>query len=309
MLLSGAVATLLILTACVTDADPAADEPDIGEVSQPPIEEATTDAAVDAPTVDDLAGLWSLDHPLDETLADLELFWRFTSDGTVLMAFGERFGTTVTPVFRGPYELSGNTLSVTNTEGDGCETGKPTLWSVEASEDGKLRAEALGGGHPCRPPGAEVLSFTRISPQSPAAEAVNVDIADGDGDPVNEGVQLVGIWRLDGTGLLLLLDLDDGTYQLDSAGRIGVDPDDSGTLEFGEDGTLVLTSGPDSRLCDEGEVSTWTDIERTRSTQDHAITEEAFVLRPTVSNAACWGLSEPTLTWIQIVNVHTSLGR
>jgi len=309
--LNGAVATLLILTACSSDADPTADEPDPGEVTQTPLEEATTDPAVDMPTVDDLAGLWSLDHPLNEAMAGFELFWRFTSDGTILVAFGERFGITETPMFRGSYELSGNTLSLTNTEGDGCETGKPALWAVAVPEDGKLRAEALPNpdGPDCQGDAGEVLSLTRISPQSPAAEVVSVDIADGDGEPVTEKIQLAGIWRLDGTGLLLLMDPDDGTYQLDGAGRIGVDPDDSGTLDVGDDGTLVFSSGPDSRFCDEGEVITWTDIQRTRATQDHAITKEMFVLRPMVSNAACWGLSESTLTWIQIVNVNTSLGR
>lgn len=302
-LLAISAAFVVVAAACGDDSDepqPPAEEPPT-ETTEPPTETTSPadESLGDVPTVDDLAGVW-LD---DRSFEGNEVFWRFTEDGTWLSAFGERFGTTQAPQNGGSYELNGDTLSATNTEGMegiGCPRDASWVWRVGVSGDGRLSQEWVESSTGCTRPLGTVSSLTRISPQSPAAEAITTDVATDAGEPITSHQQAQGIWRLEGTGQLLLID-EDGTYQLDDAGQIGADPDDMGSVEVGEDGTITFVSGPESRECSEGDRMTWTDTESRSATVNHDVVRNAAVLNADVTEDACRDLAGP-LNWIRIVN-------
>jgi hypothetical protein len=309
-LLTTLAVLVLVGAACSGDSDqtPATDADD--EITATDAEETSPaeEALGDVPTEEDLAGLWLLDEPWDTESPRTDHMWRFTPDGTWLSAWTERFGTTAAPPNRGPYELSGDTLSATNTEGDGCPTNASWVWRVGVSGDGKLRAEFIESSTDCTMPLGTVWSFTRISPQSPASEAITTEIATDAGEPVTSPRQVGGLWRLEGTGQLVLIDIDDGTYQIDDAGQIGADPNDTGSLEVDEDGTITFISGPESRDCSAGDRMTWTRTERLSATVDHAVVQDAFVLSTVASEDTCRDL-EGALNWIRMVDSQVAFNR
>lgn len=309
-LLATLAVLVLVVAACSDDSDePPATDADNETTATDAEETAPAEETLgDVPTEEDLVGLWLLDEPWDTENPRLDLMWRFTPGGTWLLAWGERFGTTEAPPNRGPYELSGDTLSATNTEGDGCPIDASWVWRVGVSGDGKLRAEFVESSTDCTMPLGTVWSFTRISPQSPDAEAITTEVATDAGEPVTSPRQAGGIWRLEGTGQLVLIDIDDGTYQIDDAGQIGADPNDTGSVEVDEDGTIIFTSGPESRDCSAGDRMTWTRTERLSATVDHAVVQDVYVLSTVVSEDTCRDLAG-SLNWIRIVDSQVAFNR
>jgi hypothetical protein len=68
--------------------------------------------------------------------------------------------------------------------------------------------------------------------------------------------QLRGVWfEEDGSHLLSIG--PDGSYALDDSGLLDTDPDDVGTVEIDEDGSIRFVSGEGSRECSPGDAWVW----------------------------------------------------
>jgi hypothetical protein len=236
------------------------------------------------PTVERLAGIWLI-RP------DGDLLLGFGRDGRFAFipdGYAGGFGT---------YEVKGRTISFTYTGGRFC-SGSFT-WEAGLPEDGRLRAVNIRSTSPCEPErqvGLET-NWTRVSPRSAAADEITAVTSPREPRqlPLQSESSLLGVWLLEGRGVLLRVGWD-GSYVIDDGGELVTDPDDEGTFEGDSArGMLTFTSGADSRTCAEGDRWVW-------NTAELSSNAELGVrrLRGVVIEDACGKDLGPSLAWFRL---------
>lgn len=214
------------------------------------------------PTPETLAGIWRNETPGWE-----DLLAHFDADGTFVVARRGNLGndpadTTGYPPVIASYEIDGRTVSVKFREEACAPKGSTFEWEAGVSKDGRLHNVFLSvPGGTCPPHVGLEFRWVRVSPSSPASAGITPDMAWESGLPPTDVRQLLGIWLLHGSGYLLRI-FGDGTFLLADDGRLLTDPDDQGTFEVVGEGTLILTSGEESRICSEGDSWVWRDARR-----------------------------------------------
>ena len=227
------------------------------------------------PTSEALAGIWAQDPA--HTDGD-PLLVRFGTDGT--MAFDNN-GELDVPAVPGSYELQGDTIVFSiNTSAGWCPGGS-TTFKAGSSEDGRLHTVVAEAS--CLPDGTE-WHWVRVSPQS-AASAVLAQDPSGTPHPPLVG-SLKGIWLLEGTGLLMLVDAT-GRYAIDDGGTLTTDPDDSGAVEA--EGTTVKLTSDGSRSCAVGDTNVWEGAQLF-----------SFTLTAVAKEAGCANQPSGDQTWIRL---------
>jgi hypothetical protein len=236
----------LILAACgggVDGAD-APPSPQNGGVT----EESTIEGA--APTVSKLDGIW---------LSDGGYLARFGVDGTFAIDHDGLLDST--PAAAGTYGLGGRTITFTSVGSKVCAEGDRWAWEAGFPEAGRLLTViSEDGSFECSLGIGRELRWTRVSPRSPAGVEMFAERTPGTGPPPTTSTSVSGIWLLQGSGTLLRLSWQ-GTYALDDGGGLGTDPDDEGSFEVDDRGTLTFTSGAESQACDAGDLWTWRKVQ------------------------------------------------
>ena len=103
------------------------------------------DAAVTAPSVRELAGVWLVDKG-PESFAPGEMWMAFHTDGSfALDANGALLSDE--PWVRGHYALEGNDLTLVVEGGGGCRAGDRFRWWVAVLPGGKLETRHRGDNH------------------------------------------------------------------------------------------------------------------------------------------------------------------
>lgn len=209
-------------------------------------------------TREQLAGVWRQTKGIDT--AGQSPLLSFGTDGT--FAIDNQGALDTGPVMQGTYGLDGDNITLTDS-GVGCDEMK---WRVSLAQEGVLEhtmadpaTGACGQALHFYIEGSE-FSYMRLSPRSPASEDVTSDGQAKQGEPPTGLYELAGIWLLDGGDHLLRISFD-ATYAIADAGTLVTDPDDAGTVELGEEGTLTFTSGSESRTCPEGTVTVWENVQ------------------------------------------------
>jgi hypothetical protein len=228
-----------------------------------------------------LAGIWLNDADQEQPI----LLLRLSPDGT--FALDDRGLLDVDPAATGTYRLGGDTLSLLVTGGPNCPAGSTWTWRTNVLADGRLRTVLADSA--CGFRAQTVWTWTRVSPWSPAAASIIADRTEGPGTPVRTPLVLRGVWLREGSGQLLRVS-GDGTYALDDGGQLAEDPDDTGSVEVTNVGSVVLTSGSTSRVCAAGDHTTWTDVQRFGDR----------VLRGVVGDDTCSDRTGTTVTWIRM---------
>ncbi|WP_377642013.1 hypothetical protein [Oryzobacter terrae] len=178
----------------------------------------------------DLVGAWMVDQ--DDSGGHI---WYFTADG------GRSTANTVDE-FQAlqsdlePYTVgAGNVLTF-----EGCRA------VVDVSAEGRMTITPLPDQDACPWPSGEAWPFVRLSPASPAGEALERHPAPKvtwTPEPVDDVGDLVGAWLLRGTGTMLVVERAGpgrGAYVLDDDGDGFASPDEQGTLSVGSGGSVTL---------------------------------------------------------------------
>lgn len=246
LLALAAVLFALALVACGGDDG---EEP---EALVPP-EERTAEG--EGPTAGELAGIWWLNDPEQ---FDGALLVRFSPDGTFAID-NEGFLDTK-PVATGTYELEGKRISFESSGSRVCTEGDSWVFEAGLPEGGRLQTVVKEDADPeCTLGVGTQWSLVRLSPSSPPTSEITGERGENPVPP-DDAATLAGIWLLEETGVLLRLG-EDGTYAIDDAGGLGVDPADVGTFELDRRGALTFTSGPRSRSCSTGDRWVWEQVE------------------------------------------------
>lgn len=263
-----AVGMLLALAAAACGGNPTGSQVAAEDAATPdPVEEDTDEDPQlvmegEPPTPETLAGIWRNETPGWE-----DILAHFDADGTYVVAAGGNFGkdpadtTGYRPVVT-TYEIDGRTVSFTFREEACAPKGSTFEWETGVSEEGRLHNVFLSvPGATCPPHVGLEFRWVRVSPSSPASAAMPPEMTWEDGLPPTDARQLLGIWLLHGSGYLLRI-FADGTFLLADDGRLLTAPDDHGSIEVVGEGTLLLTSGEESRICSEGDSWVWRDARR-----------------------------------------------
>jgi hypothetical protein len=259
-------------------------------------EEIDIDVRGRTPTVERLDGIWLNDG--GPTPGEPTLLLRFEPDGTVAFDNGGYLDSA--PAVIATYEVNGDTISFRTEGGEACREGDDWTWRAGVPDEGRLHIVFVedGTGNCGMGIGTE-WTFTRVSPSSPAGEQITAadlllassfEHPSGDlrGAPPPGRYSLFGIYLLEGTGRLMKFTAQE-SYSTDDAGELGVDPQDQGSIENNEKGTLRFVSGADSDRCDQGAVTVW------RRAQ-----VKGRVLKTVVARDDCGGRVGDELTWIRL---------
>jgi hypothetical protein len=206
--------------------------------------------AGEPPGEEGLAGIWLLDGS--------DRLMRLSRDGT--FAIDDRGTLDTEPAVAGTFALEERTVRFASAGSALCEEGDRWSWEAGIIEEGRMETIVRedGDGRCALGVGAR-LAWARVSPASPAGAGLAGSVEGV--EPVSPAAEiLVGIWLLEGTGVLLRLG-SDGTYALDDDGELGPGPGDAGTFELDEAGTLTLTSAAGSERCAEGDRWAWQALE------------------------------------------------
>jgi hypothetical protein len=207
-----------------------------------------------APTIDRLTGVWAEDE--DSRPGDFPIVAWFSADGT--FAF-EADGEFESPAVLGTYEILGDVVTF-HVGGEVCQAGDILEWRTRVTDDGRLSAVLTrdAPGESCGLAVGTPLSFTRVSPVSPASLAIAAQEPGPDAGRLSEASQLAGVWLGRDTGELISFTWY-GTYRRDGSGLIGTEPNDEGTYRV-EDGSVAFTSAEGSAGCAAGDVTVWTRV-------------------------------------------------
>jgi hypothetical protein len=194
----------------------------------------------------------------------------FTTDGTFVMEAADRdaYGAV-----DGTYQVQGDTITFTDPE-RGCPlmkwTGRHPGGGEAVPVDFEFTITDTGTGDCTAPSGFQVegmrLDFVRISPRSPETDRWETyrELDSSGQAPRAPSLQwMAGIWSQD-DGEHVLRISPGGEYTIGVGEASLTDPADTGTISFGDGGTIEFTSGPESRTCVEGTVMTWRDVRVSR---------------------------------------------
>lgn len=219
---------------------------------------------------EELAGVWLQTRAVEPAPHKV---LTFTTDGTFVMEAADRdaYGAV-----DGTYQVQGDTITFTDPE-RGCPLMK---WTGRHPGGGEAVPDAVdfeftitdtGAGDCTAPSGFHVegmrLDFVRISPRSPETDDWELESEfDASRHPQEAPPslrQLAGIWFQD-DGEHVLRISPGGEYTIGVGEALVTDPANTGTISFGDGGTIEFTSGPESRTCVEGTVMTWRDVRVSR---------------------------------------------
>jgi hypothetical protein len=241
------------------------------------------------PTASRLSGIWMNEGRPSPGWEDTLI--RFSPDGT--MAVDDRGFLDLSPAVLGTYELDGDRITITAGPGSGaCVAGDSWAFEGAVSEEGRLKTVVVEDGiGSCHLGIGNRWTWTRVSPRSAAGAEISAP-----GSPAGTPKDihaLHGVWLLEGSGRLLRLSTASpvpfGTYALDDDGDIDTEPDDAGTIDLVGGGTLMLTSGTQSRQCADGDVMVWDILEYTEGS-----------LRAEVTRDTCTDRLGVLLIWIRL---------
>jgi hypothetical protein len=207
-----------------------------------------------APTIERLTGVWAEDE--GSRPGEFPFVAWFSADGS--FAF-ESDGEFESPAVAGTYEIAGDVVTF-HVGGEVCQSGDILEWRARVTDDGRLNAVLIrdAPGESCGLAVGTPMSFTRVSPVSPASLAIATGKPGPDAGHLSSASQLAGVWLGRDTGDLISFNWY-GTYRRDGSGLIGTDPNDEGTYRI-EDGSVAFTSGEGSVGCAAGDVTVWTRV-------------------------------------------------
>jgi hypothetical protein len=217
---------------------------------------------------EELAGVWL--QTRSDVLAPGKVL-TFTTDGTFVMEAADRdaYGAV-----DGTYQVQGDTITFTDPE-RGCPLMKWTGRHLGGGEavpavDFEFTITDTGAGDCTAPSGFQVegmrVDFVRISPRSPETdnwETYREFAGSGQARRAPSLQRVAGIWFQDDAEYVLRIS-PGGEYTIGVGEALVTDPANTGTISFGDDGTIEFTSGPESRTCVEGTVMTWRDVRVSR---------------------------------------------
>jgi hypothetical protein len=230
---------------------------------------------------EELAGVWL--QTRSDVLAPGKVL-TFTTDGTFVMEAADRdaYGAV-----DGTYQVQGDTITFTDPDW-GCPLMKWTGRQLpEVPHQSPLKPAYPGGAEavplavdfeflindtgPCTAAsGFHVewmrVAFVRISPRSPETdnwETYREFAGSGQARRAPSLQRVAGIWFQDDAEYVLRIS-PGGEYTIGVGEALVTDPANTGTISFGDDGTIEFTSGPESRTCVEGTVMTWRDVRVSR---------------------------------------------
>jgi hypothetical protein len=205
-----------------------------------------------APTVERLTGVWAEDE--ESRPGEYPFIALFSADGA--FAF-EADGEFESPAVLGTYEIAGDVVTF-HVGGEVCQEGDILEWQAGVTDDGGLNAVLTrdAPGESCGLAVGTPMSFTRVSPVSPASLAIAAQAPGPSAGRLSRVSQLFGVWIGRDTGDLISFTWH-GTYRRDGSGLIGTEPNDEGTYRV-EDGSVAFTSADGSAGCAAGDVTVWT---------------------------------------------------
>ncbi len=174
------------------------------------------------------------------------------ADGTI--AF-DSYGQLVTaPYSFGRYELDGDVIVFLGGCGQDLRAAMPDVGHLHTA----FTEPGIAGCANDIPVGSQ-WSWIRVSPSSPAGEAVSLPVEAFNNPHSPSETSMSGIWLRQGSGQLLHLG-DLGDYAVDDGGLLGIDPDDTGSYEVDGD-TITFTSvGGGRAVCTAGDIQRWENV-------------------------------------------------
>lgn len=245
---------------------------------------------------EELAGVWLQTRGVEPAPHKV---LTFTTDGTFVMEAADRdaYGAV-----DGTYQVQGDTITFTDLE-RGCPLMK---WTGRHPGGGEAVPDAVDfeftitdtGARDCTAPsGFHIegmrLDFVRISPRSLETDDWELESEfDASRHPQEAPPslrRLAGIWFQD-DGEHVLRISPGGEYTIGVGEALVTDPANSGTISFGDGGTIEFTSGPESRTCVEGTVMTWRDVRVAR-----------YDMQADVESDPCGGLPVGPTSWHNLI--------
>jgi hypothetical protein len=252
-----------------------------------------------------VGGAWWLRRPADplpvspQSVGSLTGLWKYSDPvtRTLFVVRADNTGRDYPNARALVRHLTGDPFTVTNdgqhvmvdgTDGQGraCRS----VQAIVSQSDGFLaQGPPTLTGPGCSSPSPYGSTLTRLSPASAATRDLPAT-TEGPAMPVTDAVQLDGVWRLQGTGLVLAADETVGpaAYLLDENGDIDAAPDGQGALTVRDDGQIILSS--------EGCGETTLGRAEIRGQADDQ------TLTATVLTDPCtWFDGHPTLVWTKVL--------
>ncbi len=260
---------------------------------EPPTTDSPTSTDGVPLSVETMAGIWHLESfqvPGGPAQRTQGLLMAIEADGTIAV---DNYGDLVTsPYIVSRYELDGDVIVFLGGCGQDLRAVIP--------EDGRLHTViAEPGIEGCGndiPVGVE-WSWIRVSPSSPAGEALSTpgDAFDNPYSPSD--TPMAGTWLRQGSGQLLHLG-DFGDYAIDDGGLLGIDPDDTGAYEI--DGDTITFTSDGSATCTAGDIQLWESVVLDDVRLHEDLSQSAKVLQTAGGEPDCTSHVAGDQTWLRL---------